>query len=49
VSASITKVITTESRVLHVARLKQGLATTHPLRPDELCSIKAWLAEQARM
>src|SRR5262245_62157202 len=25
-----------ESRVLHVARLKAGLSTTHPLRGDEL-------------
>lgn len=41
--------VDTESRVLHVARLKQGLATTHPLRPDELRAIKAWLAERARM
>jgi type 1 fimbriae regulatory protein FimB len=38
-----------ESRVLHVARLKQGLSTTHPLRGDELRAIKAWLAERARM
>src|SRR5467141_1928506 len=38
-----------ESRVLHVARLKQGLSTTHPLRGDEIRAIKAWLAERARM
>jgi type 1 fimbriae regulatory protein FimB len=38
-----------ESRVLHVARLKAGLSTTHPLRGDELRMIKAWLAERARM
>src|SRR6266704_2872883 len=38
-----------ESRVLHVARLKQGLSTSHPLRGDELRAIKAWLAERARM
>src|SRR6266851_6952489 len=38
-----------ESRILHVARLKQGLSTTHPLRGDELRAIKAWLAERARM
>lgn len=25
-----------ESRVLHVERLKQGLSTTHPLRPDDM-------------
>ncbi len=38
-----------ESRVLHVARLKKGLSTTHPLRGDEIRTIKAWLAERARM
>jgi type 1 fimbriae regulatory protein FimB len=38
-----------ESRVLHVARLKHGLSTTHPLRDDELRVIKTWLAEHARM
>jgi type 1 fimbriae regulatory protein FimB len=38
-----------ESRVRHVARLKKGLSTTHPLRGDELRIIKAWLAVRARM
>ena len=38
-----------ESRVLHVARLKKGLSTTHPLRSDELRTIKAWLTERARL
>jgi type 1 fimbriae regulatory protein FimB len=38
-----------ESRVLHVARLKNGLSTTHPLRGDELRAIAAWLKERARM
>ena len=38
-----------ESRVLHVARLKHGLSTTHPLRGDELRVMKAWLAERVRM
>jgi len=38
-----------DSRVLHVARLQQGLSTTHPLRGDELRVIKAWLAARARM
>lgn len=38
-----------ESRVLHVARLKKGLSTTHPLRSDELKAVRAWLAERARM
>src|ERR1700736_4794172 len=28
--------VDTESRVLHVKRLKRGLSTTHPLRADEL-------------
>ena len=28
--------VDTESRVLHVTRLKKGLSTTHPLRSDEL-------------
>jgi type 1 fimbriae regulatory protein FimB len=32
-----------EGRVLHVKRLKRGLATTHPLRTDELRAIHAWL------
>jgi type 1 fimbriae regulatory protein FimB len=41
--------VDTESRVLHVARLKAGLSTTHPLRGDELRMIKAWLAERAMM
>jgi type 1 fimbriae regulatory protein FimB len=38
-----------ESRVLHVARLKHGLSTTHPLRGDEIRVIKAWLAVRAKM
>ena len=37
--------VDTESRVLHVARLKQGLSTTQPLRGDELRAIKACLGE----
>jgi type 1 fimbriae regulatory protein FimB len=41
--------VNTESRVLHVARLKQGLSTTHPLRGDELRAIKASLADRAKM
>jgi len=41
--------VDTESRVLHVARLKSGLSTTHPLRSDELRAISAWLKERARM
>jgi type 1 fimbriae regulatory protein FimB len=41
--------VDTESRVLHVMRLKDGLSTTHPLRGDELRAIKAWLADRARM
>ena len=38
-----------ESRVLHVERLKKGLSTTHPLRPDEVRAIKAWLIERKRL
>jgi len=38
-----------ESRVLHVARLKKGLSTTHPLRLDELKAIKSWLAIRTKM
>ncbi len=41
--------VDTESRILHVKRLKDGLSTTHPLRGDELRTIKAWLAGRARM
>jgi type 1 fimbriae regulatory protein FimB len=41
--------VDTESRVLHVTRLKAGLSTTHPLRGDELRMIKLWLAERAKM
>ncbi len=41
--------VDTESRVLHVARLKNGLSTTQPLRGDELRAIGAWLKERARM
>jgi type 1 fimbriae regulatory protein FimB len=38
-----------ESRVLHVARLKKGLSTTHPLRLDELKAIKTWLTIRTKM
>jgi type 1 fimbriae regulatory protein FimB len=38
-----------EGRTLHVARLKQGLSTSHPLRADELRSLRAWLTERERM
>ncbi len=38
-----------DSRVLHVERLKKGLSTTHPLRPDEIRTIKAWLIERGRL
>ena len=38
-----------EGRVLHVARLKRGLSTTHPLRPDELRAIKSWLQRRREM
>jgi type 1 fimbriae regulatory protein FimB len=32
-----------DNRVVHVQRLKQGLSTTQPLRPEEIRAIKAWL------
>jgi type 1 fimbriae regulatory protein FimB len=38
-----------ESRILHVARLKKCLSTTHPLRPDEIKAVNAWLAIRARL
>jgi type 1 fimbriae regulatory protein FimB len=41
--------VDSESRVLHIARLKGGLSTTQPLRGDELRAIGAWLKQRARM
>jgi len=41
--------VDTESRVLHVSRLKNGLSTIHPLRVDEIRAIKAWLIARAKM
>jgi type 1 fimbriae regulatory protein FimB len=41
--------VDTESRVLHVARLKHGPSTTQPLQGDELRAVSAWLKERARM
>ena len=41
--------VDTESRVLHVKRLKEGLSTTHPLRGGELKAIKAWLTISSKM
>ena len=38
-----------EGRVLHVARLKKGLSTTHPLRTEELRVIRARMAERKRL
>ena len=38
-----------DSRILHVARLKNGLSTTHPLRTDEIRVIKVWLKERGRL
>lgn len=40
--------VDTESRVLHVTRLKKGLST-HPLRADEIKLIKTWLSIRAKM
>jgi len=36
-------------RTLQVRRLKRGLSTTHPLRPDEIRALKTWLARRARL
>ena len=41
--------VDTDSRVMHVRRLKHGLSTDHPLRTDELRAIGAWLKERGRM
>jgi type 1 fimbriae regulatory protein FimB len=41
--------VDSDSRVLHVTRLKRGLSTTQPLRGDELRAIGAWLKQRARM
>ena len=41
--------VDSESRVLHVERLKKGLSTTHPLRLDELRLIKTWLIERGKL
>jgi type 1 fimbriae regulatory protein FimB len=41
--------VDSESRVLHLTRLKGGLSTTQPLRGDELRAVSAWLKERARM
>jgi type 1 fimbriae regulatory protein FimB len=41
--------VDTESRVLHVHRLKHGLSTDHPLRGDEVRAITGWLKERARL
>ena len=41
--------VDTDSRVLHVSRLKKGLSTTHPLRADELRAITAWMTQRERM
>ena len=34
---------------MHVSRLKRGLSTTQPLRPEEIRAIKAWLAARQAM
>jgi type 1 fimbriae regulatory protein FimB len=41
--------VDTEACVLHVSRLKNGKASTHPLRTDELRAIRSWLAERKRL
>ena len=37
-----------ESRIVHVQRLKKGLHTTQPLRPEEVKAIKAWLKNRPK-
>jgi len=39
--------VATESRMLHVARLKGDLSTTESLRGDALRAVGAWLRERA--
>jgi type 1 fimbriae regulatory protein FimB len=46
---SVLEQVDVESRVLHDARLKGGLSTTHPLRGEEIRAIKAWLVQRARL
>ena len=38
-----------EDRTLQVRRLKRGLTTTHPLRPEEIRALKMWLVKRARL
>src|SRR5215469_14458268 len=38
-----------KGKVLHIARLKRGFSTTHPLRGFELKAIGGWLKHRARM
>jgi type 1 fimbriae regulatory protein FimB len=38
-----------DGRTLHVARLKKGLSTTHPLRTDEWRALRAWLSVREKM
>jgi integrase len=46
---SVLEQVDVESRVLHDARLKGGLSTTHPLGGDEIRAIKAWLVQRAHL
>jgi len=41
--------VDTESRILHVKRLKRGLSTTHPLRVEEVRAIRTWLKVRTAM
>jgi type 1 fimbriae regulatory protein FimB len=41
--------VDTQSRVLHIVRLKHGLSTMQPLCGDELKAISAWLKQRTRM
>jgi type 1 fimbriae regulatory protein FimB len=41
--------VDTKGKVVHIARLKRGFSTTHPLRGDELKAIGVWFKQRARM
>lgn len=38
-----------EGKTLHVARLKKGFSTSHPLRGEEIRALRAWLADREKL
>lgn len=40
--------VSTEERRIYCGRLKRGMSTSHPLRDDEIRTLKAWLKERNR-